>query len=131
MTTTFAFFKKIDGSDRYELTQIVSSPYETESLTEDRMVRDWSKFLDNHSFLSEILESENTFAFSFGTDNSVELHPYVSRIEYENNMDADPDYGINKVIITCNGRKHDINDYSNTAQYFKNLYPSGYTAGDY
>lgn len=131
MTTTFAFFKRIDGSDRYQLTQMVTSPYETESLTEDLMVRDITDFIQNHPFLAEFIQTDYTQLLSFGADNSVAIHPNISLVEYVNNQDTDPDNGINKVVVTCNGQSTDILTQSSTGEYFRNLYPNGYTSGGY
>lgn len=131
MSTTFATFKKIDGSDRFELKYMVTSPYETESLTEDTMVRDITKFIPNNSFLVNFIDEEWGQLLSFGTDNSVTIHPKITLVEYVNNQDLDPQDGINKIVVTCYGEKKDISNYSLVGSYFKNLYPNGYTAGGY
>lgn len=127
MTTTFAFFNKIDGSDRFELTQMVTSPYETESLTENTMVRDVQAFIQNNPSSGTILQTEYVALLSFGTDNSIATHPNITLVEYENNQESDPDNGINKIVITCDNQIQEIPVNSDAGSYFKNLYPNGYS----
>ena len=129
MTTTFAFFNKIDGSDRFELNQMVTSPYETESSTEDTMVRDITDFIQNNSFFADLIQTEYSSLLSFGTDNSIALHPNITSVEYVNNQEYDPDNGINKIVITCGERILDILTNSETGAYFKEQFPEGYSEG--
>ena len=128
MSTTLGFFNRINGSDRYELNQIVTSPYETASLNAETMVRDITDFIQNNSFLIDFIESDYLMLLSFGTDNSVTTHPSISSVAYVNNQDADPDNGINKVVITCDEEVKEMPVTTDIGAYFKSLYPNGYTS---
>lgn len=129
--SAFAKFRKIENSDRFKMVCVISSPYETESLTEDTMCRKLSSFLENSSILSIFRDQELEQLLSFGTDNSVTLHPSITLVEYQNNQDDDPINGLNKIKVTCDGKVLEMLSSSSTGSYFKNLYPNGYTAGGY
>ena len=128
-TKTFAFFNKIDGSDRFELTQMVTSPYETESLTEDTMVRDITDFIQNNSLFAQLIQTDYSSLLSFGTDNSIAVHPNITSVEYVNNQDYDPDEGINKIVIKRDGLRLDVLTESETGAYFREQFPENYFEG--
>ena len=129
MTTAFGFFKKIDGSDRYTLNQIVTSPYETERMEGDLMVRDISKFdFSIFNVLSLVEEGGISKLFSFGEDNSVQLRTDISSVVLIEEQTSDPVNGINKIEITIDNAVYTTPYTSDIGTYLRSEFPNGYTA---
>lgn len=130
MAITFGVFNKIEGSDRYALTQLITSPYETESLTDEVMVKDITSF-DKDIIDVETVSEENiasTVMLSFGTDDSVALHPDIDVVEIVQGQLYDSADGINEVKVTIDDQIYSTRFTSTLGTYLRTTYPTGYTA---
>lgn len=132
MTITFGVFYKIEGSDRYALTQLITSPYETESTTDEVMVKDISFFEKGVIDTEEIagLDIALTALLSFGVDGSVALHPDITSVEIIEGMVADPADGKNEVVITMADNSYSTSFSSVLGSYLRTAYPTGYETPD-
>ena len=132
MTTAFGFFKKIDGTDRYTLTSVVTSSYETERQDDSTMVRDIAPFHPNMPPGTDILtlmDNSRTNLFSFGADNSVTIHPDISEVTLYRGQDLDQEYGMNRVIVKINNKETELSFHEPAGVYFRGLFPEGYSEG--
>ena len=128
MSTTFGVFARIEGSDRYALQSTINSPYETESLDDQTMVRDITSFnadiIDVETILEENIVSANML--SFGADGSVALHPDITSVEIVEGMVADPVDGMNEVIVTIGDKTYSSSFTSTVGSYLRAAHPTGY-----
>ena len=128
MSTTYGYFKKIDGSNRFYLKNLITSKYETEALDSDSMMRDITSFDQSTFNVETLLERNLTSLVSFGTDNTIALHPDIQSIEYVDNQTADPVNGVNEVQIVLDNLTYSAPPSSDFGVYLITQYPTGYTA---
>ena len=126
--STFGFFTKLPSGDRYRLTQVVSSPYETEREDGDTLVRELNKFAGSDFDIMEYVENDHIRMLSFGTDNTVVLRDDFESVEVIEGMKDDPVDGMNMVKIEIDDRTLRANFGDDLAKQMLRAYPEGYTA---
>lgn len=130
MSNTFGFFEDRGAGTGFKLTQIVTSPYESEYTTGSAMVRRLDQFNFGNlpfNFNDGIVESGVVNLLDFKTDNTVGFRFDLSTVELL--WEDDEADGRREVIVTAPDFSKSFSWFSVIGTYLRSLYPQGYSAG--